>query len=142
MYNYYFNENMYRSNNDIYRNNNMPSLYNPTVGFINGNMFSNLYTPYRNYKPQNLTPKNEREKLLLDLSKISFAAHELKLYLDVNPNDNSMLTLFNDYTKKANELKDEYETKYGVLESNNANFNETPFAWEEGMWPWEAKFNV
>ena len=140
MYNYYFNENMYRSNNDIYRN--TTSLYNPTIGFINGNMFSNLYTPYKNYKPENLTPKNEREKLLLDLSKISFAAHELKLYLDINPNDNSMLALFNDYTKKANELKDEYESKYGVLGSTNGDFTETPFAWEEEMWPWEAKFNV
>ena len=140
MYNYYFNDNLYRSNNDIYRN--TTSLYNPTTGFINGNMFSNLYTPYKNYKPENLTPKNEREKLLLDLSKISFAAHELKLYLDINPNDNSMLTLFNDYTKKANELKDEYESKYGVLDSTNGDFTETPFAWEEGIWPWEAKFNV
>ncbi|MBE6157996.1 MAG: spore coat protein CotJB [Firmicutes bacterium] len=140
MYNYYFNENMYRSNNDLYRN--TPSLYNPTVGFNNGNMFSNLYTQYKNYKPENLIPKNEREKLLLELSQISFAAHELKLYLDLNPNDSSMLTLFNDYTKKANALRNEYESKYGILESNSDNNNETPFAWEEEMWPWEAKFNV
>ena len=140
MYNYYFNENLYRSNDDLYRK--TPSLYNPNIGFINGNMFNNLYTPYKNYKPRNITPKTDREKLLLDLSKISFAAHELKLYLDINPNDNSMLTLFNDYTKKAKDLKNEYENKYGVLDTTNPVSSQTPFAWEEQIWPWEEKFNV
>ncbi|MBQ2640250.1 MAG: spore coat protein CotJB [Bacilli bacterium] len=141
MYNYYLNNNLYRSNSDFYRND-MPKLFSPEVGYDNGNMFSNLYDPYKNYKPENLKPKNDRERLLLDLSRASFAAHELKLYLDLNPNDNSMLTLFNDYRNKMNELTNEYESKYGVLNSNSNNLNQTPFNWEEGIWPWEAKFNV
>ena len=142
MYNYYFNNDMYRSNMDLYRNQNMPSLFNPTTGYNNGNLFRNLYSQYKNYKPVVLKASNEREKLLLDLSETAFALHELKLYLDLNPNDSSILALFNDYRKKVQELKNEYESKYGVLDTNSDKLEEVPFAWENGAWPWEGKFNV
>ena len=134
MYNYYMNNNMYRENR--------PELFNPNIGYDNGNMFSNLYDQYKNYKPVNLKAKNEREKLLLDLSRASFAAHELKLYLDLNPNDNSMLTLFNDYENKCRELTNEYEKRYGSLNSNSKYLDKIPFNWVEGIWPWEEKTNV
>lgn len=142
MYNYYFNNDMYRSNTDLYRNQSVPSLFDPTVGYNNGNLFKNLYSEYKNYKPAILKSSNEREKILLDLSKVSFAAHELKLYLDLHPNDNSILALFNDYRKKAIDLKNDYESKYGVLDTSSDNLEEVPFAWENGIWPWEGKFNV
>lgn len=134
MYNNYLNNNLYR--NDI------PKLLNPEIGFNNGNMFSNIYDSYKNYRPESLQPKNDREKLLLDLSRASFAAHELKLYLDLNPNDNSMLTLFNDYENKCRELTNEYEKRYGALNTDSKHLNQIPFNWEEGIWPWEEKFNV
>ena len=105
MYNYYMDNNMFRESR--------PELFNLNVGYDNGNMFSNLYDSYKNYKPVNLKAKDDREKLLLDLSRVSFAAHELKLYLDLNPNDNSMLALYNDYENKCRELTDIYEKRYG-----------------------------
>ena len=81
-------------------------------------------------------------KLAEIISRVSFAAHELKLYLDLNPNDNSMLALYNDYENKCRELTDIYEKRYGALNSNSKYLNKVPFNWVEGIWPWEEKFNV
>ena len=108
-------------------------LFNPKEGFEKGNMFSNLYNEYKNYKPLDLKPTNEREKLLYNIQTICFAAHDLNLYLDLNPNDQSMITLFNDYLKKEEELIKEYESKYGPMMVNN-NINE----WVNNKWPWEV----
>lgn len=150
MYNYnYFmnqpfnnNDHLYRSNPIQYRNNNIPSLFSPEEGYNKGNLFSNLYSQYKNYTPKTLTASNEKEKLFLELSQTSFAAHELNLYLDMYPNDESMITLFNDYRERANNLIKEYETKYGPLSISSDNSNQSPFAWENEAWPWEEKNNV
>lgn len=144
MYNYNFlNGEWYRQqNNDLYRNVNTSSLFTPDDGYNKGNLFSNLYSQYKNYKPVVLKANNEREQLLLELSRIAFAAHEINLYLDLNPDDVSMITLFNDYRKKANELRIQYESKYGPLNLASDSLDQTPFMWEKNTWPWEARFNV
>lgn len=144
MYNYNFlNGEWYRQqNNDLYRNVNTSSLFTPDDGYNKGNLFSNLYSQYKNYKPVVLKANNEREQLLLELSRMAFAAHEINLYLDLNPDDVSMITLFNDYRKKANELRTQYESKYGPLNLASDSLDQTPFMWEKNTWPWEARFNV
>ena len=114
MYNYIFNDDLRNMNMTNNSYNMIPkmmntSLYNPLDGYNKGNLFPNLYSQYKNYKPVELKADNEREQILLDLSKVAFAAHELNLYLDLNPNDESMLTLFNDYRKEANALMRQYE---------------------------------
>ena len=139
MYNYnYFNDEWYRSNqNEQYRNITMPSLYPPKEGYEKGNLFSNLYSQYKNYQPAKIKVNNEKEKLLLELSAIAFAAHELNLYLDLHPDDTSMITLFNDYRKQADELNRQFETKYGPLNISSNSLEKTPFMWEKDPWPWE-----
>lgn len=127
---------------DLYRNTSMPSLFTPAVGLDNGNMFSNLYQPYKNYKPANVSADNEREALMRELGRMSFAAHELNLYLDVHPEDTSMITLFNDYREKANQLMREYDQKFGPLTIISNSLNQNPFMWEKDVWPWEVKPNV
>ena len=37
------------------------------IGFKRGNLFSNLYDEYKNYKPQELKVSNEREDLILQI---------------------------------------------------------------------------
>lgn len=121
---------------DMYRINNSPKLYSPKEGFEKGNMFMNLYNEYKNYQPASLKPKNDQEKMLFNLQAICFAAHELNLYLDLHPEDQSMITLFNDYIKKIEELTRQYESKYGPLTTSfemNKGFN-----WVEEKWPWEV----
>ena len=141
MYNYNLNNGLYH-NSFRNMNSNMPKLFTPNEGYDAGNMFSDLYDQYKNYKSTKLSANNERERLLLELSRLSFAAHELNLYLDVYPNDNTMLTLFNDYLDRVRKLEEEYNNKFGQLDVIDNMNGQSPFKWVENMWPWEAKFNV
>ena len=147
-YDYFMNQSFdnndysYKDDFDLYRNVNIPSLFTPVEAYNNGNLFSNLYSQYKNYTPTVLRASNQREKLFLELSQISFAAHELNLYLDMHPDNESMITLFNDYRERANQLVHEYESKYGPLTISSDSLNQTPFAWEKGAWPWEVNSNV
>lgn len=138
--------NVFNNQNIIGNTNNMnignPSLVTPAEGYNRGNIFANLYDQYKNYRPVSLRGNNEQERLFLELSRMHFAAHEINLYLDLNPNDVSMIRLFNDYRQKTNELTREYESKYGPLNIMSDSLDKTPFMWEKSPWPWEDRFNV
>lgn len=136
------NMNGMNNTNNINSASSMQSLYTPEEGYNNGILFANLYNQYKNYKPVVLSANNEKERMLLELARLSFAAHELNLYLDLNPNDNSMLALFNDYRMQANDLEKQYEAKYGPLSISSNSLERAPFAWEETTWPWEEKHYV
>lgn len=131
--NNYINYNWYRQNPEGI---NPVNLYDPKEGFLKGNSFKDLYSPYKNYQPMNLTPRSEQEKCLYELSALCFAAHELNLYLDLHPENQSLFLLFQDYQKKADQKKEEYEQKYGPLSVNTPNQKE--FDWMSGSWPWEG----
>ena len=140
MYNYNYDtwyQNMMRNFNS---NNNMTGsfLFTPEVAYNNGNLFSNLYSQYKNYRPAQLSANTEKEKLLLDIGRLSFAAHDLNLYLDLNPNDESMLALFNDYRKQADSMISEYESKFGPLNISSNSLETGPFKWINSPWPWEG----
>ena len=135
-YNWYYpmNRNNYFMSNNNYNNN----LFSPEEGFEKGNMFTNLYSEYKNYKPIKLTPKNEQEKQLLDIQEICFAAHELNLYLDIHPEDQTMMMLFKDYCKKVEELTSKYEEMYGPM-TVNGDMSKGSFNWVKDKWPWEVR---
>ena len=113
-------------------------LFNPKEAFKRGNLFKSLYSPYKNYQPVDLKSMNDREKMLCELSEVAFAAHDLNLYLDMNPDDQSMFMLFRDYQKQANRLMEEYERRYGPLMVNDEEMNES-FTWSDTKWPWEGR---
>ena len=71
-------------------------LTNKEEGFRRGNIFKNLYWPYKK-QTYNFVPKNDRQRLLLQIMENSFYAHELNLYLDNFPNDRETLNLYNQY---------------------------------------------
>jgi len=77
----------------------------------------------------------EREKLLRQLSAAQFAAWELHMYLDTHKNDLEARKIYNKKTDQANELKKEYERKYGPLTVDSENCVE----WLSDPWPWELK---
>ena len=126
----------YMNNNS---NNYQMDMFNPTEGFEKGNMFKGLYKQYKNYQPMKLIPKDEREKRLFEIQSICFAAHELNLFLDTHPDNQSMLALFNDYMRKEKELTKEYERMYGPLTVDSIDDNENIFKWVEEKWPWEGE---
>ena len=144
MYNYncFLNNSFRNSSRQNNTTMNTPPLFTPQIGFNNGNLFSNLYSQYRDYKPTTLNGLNEKTNLLLDISRMGFAAHDLNLYLDNYPNDVTMIMLFNDYKNKSDKLIQEYESKYGPLTISGLISNQSPFSWENDAWPWEEKFYV
>lgn len=142
MYNYNLKNDYYNYENNNYnqptytKNENPASLYDPYNGFIRGNMFPSLYNEYK-VKPIDIMPKSDKEALLLYVDALSFAAHDINLYLDVYPNDNDMIQLFNQYKVEANKLMEEYQDKFGPLVVNSDATNKTPWTWDNSPWPWE-----
>ena len=132
-----YNYNYYMNRNNSY-NNQQENLYSPTEGFIKGNMFSNLYNEYKNYKAKDIVVRSEQERKLLEIQKIAFAAHDLNLYLDTNPTDQSMFMLLQDYLRKKENLVREYEMEFGPLTVSGL-INSSNFNWVNTRWPWEVK---
>ena len=112
-------------------------LTSPEVGFKRGNIFENLYSPYKK-STYNFSPENEREKLMLEIMETCFYAHELNLYLDNYPNDTDKLSLFMQYNDLSNKLIEEYERKYSPILLSGNRFNSIPWTWVESPWPWEG----
>ena len=118
-------------------NSNKLSLYTPYEGYTRGNMFKNLYNQYKNYIPYKIKVNSEQEEAMLNLGQMSFAAHDLSLYLDNFPNDKEALELFNKYRKMTNEARENYERRYGPINVSSNDMMKTPYAWENDTWPWE-----
>ena len=121
--------------NNMVNNFKKDNLLDPYTGFIRGNMFDNLYDPYKNYQPDRITTKGERDELLMQIQELAFAMNDIALYLDVKA-DNNMVNTFNNYSKKKEELCKTYEKKYGPLDRDYYKYNN--WKWDNNPWPWEV----
>ena len=128
-YNFYEDINNLNEFNTLVNNNNNPNLFDTYEGYSYGNMFRNLYKPYKNYQPSRLKINSEKDELLTTIGEYSFAMHDLNLYLDNFPNDQNALNLFNKYRKMTNELIMKYERKYGPINVSSDTTNNIPFNW-------------
>ena len=127
----YYNYNNNNYNQPLYSKDENPStLYDPYQGFIRGNMFPNLYNAYKTETPENLP-----NDLLTYLNALTFAAHDINLYLDVYPDDKDMIKLFNQYREESIKLLMEYQEKNGPIVITSDENNVYPFRWIDG-WPW------
>ena len=124
-----------KSNKNTNQNN---GLAEPYQGFTRGNMFDNLYDEYKNYRPQELNPTNDKEYAMLLMQMYGFAAHDLGLYLDVNPNDTNALRQRAEYIRMYNEALAQYENSFGPITQNSVMLETTPWAWDTKKWPWEG----
>lgn len=122
-------------NNSTFNNQN---IANKEIALERGNLFNNLYLPYKNYQYRNLSPKNQQEQLLYELMKYSFAMKEIELYLDIYPTDTSMINLYNQYLKETKNIENEYEKKYGPLSLSSNYFEGQNWKWLNNNWPWEG----
>lgn len=108
-------------------------LVSPKEGFNRGNIFDNLYSPYKFIA--DVKPNNKRNELLTKIQMYCFAAHEMNLYLDLYPDDIQAIGLFNQYTDETNRLTLEYEREYGKI---CLDINESyTWDWVKSPWPWE-----
>ena len=131
------NMNMSSKCNGIPLGKNSP-LYNVDTAFMLGNLFEGLYSPYKNFTNYPLQPTNAKQNLLYQLLAYQFANHELNLLLDLEPNNQQMIQLFNQYNQTYNQLLHQYEKQYGPLLVNQTN-NANSWMWQKGPWPWENK---
>ena len=120
----------------------MPSanseLLEPKEALLKGNMFKNLYIPYKNYKPVELKEKSDREKKLNEIRSYGFAMKELNLYLDINPNNKEYINLYNEYRKIKENLCNQYEKMYGPLDLTSKELDKNNWVWNNSPWPWEG----
>lgn len=121
-------------------NNYNNQILEPYEGLIRGNLFANLYDPYKNYKIQKLNPKNESSALKNQWQQYNFALTDLSLYLDLHPNDQNALALYNQYNQILKQIEEKYNSMYPPLSQNsiyitkNNNWN-----WLTAAWPWEGE---
>ena len=142
MYNYNYPPNFYFDLNNLrnYQKNNYyqnDNLFNPYEGLIRGNLFKNIYDPYKNHKPYTIKPMNDQAKMLTDIDSLEFALIDLNLYLDVYPDDKNAIELFNKYRNEQNELLHTYQNKFGPILLNSDSLNNMPWMWDNKPWPWE-----
>ena len=115
-----------------------PQLVEPYQGFIRGNSFSDQYDPYKNYKPMELNPSNEREALLYQLLQYKFLLTDLNLYLDTHPKDQEMVQLYHKYLTMEKQICDKYESMYGPLSLDSNYLGKNTWKWNNSPWPWEG----
>ena len=122
--------------NENYLPNPTPSLVSPKEGLQKGNLFSNLYEPYKNYRYKELVPSNKYEELLYNLLKYKFALNELNLYLDIYPNNLEYINLFKKYQLEEKRICNELEKNYGPI-TLDSDYLKEPWNWLNS-WPWES----
>ena len=116
--------------------NNDCGLYSTYEGFLKGNMFPELYSPYKNYKPQKIKASSEGEALMLQISELGFALKDIDLFLDVHPDNSCMINKYNEILNKKNMLVNEYEKTYGPITLKSKGLNKNPWAWNDVTAPW------
>lgn len=80
---------------------------------------------------------NEREKLLMFISEVSFALLDCAMFLDTHPDNKEALEYYHKYRCMREEAMKEYESCFGPLLNTNVN-SENEWTWVCGKWPWEG----
>lgn len=78
----------------------------------------------------------EQECLLRQLMAYDFVQLELNLFLDTHPNHQRALKEFHSIKRKADELREIYEGKFGALTASSVK-SEEEWTWIKSPWPWE-----
>jgi len=133
-------QNMTQSQNTINNMMNMNGncgLVNSTEGTLRGNMFPDLYDPYKVQSSNMFTPTSERERQMFEVQKAGFAMKDINLYLDVNPGDSCMINLYNRYVDEYTRALNNYESQYGPITLKSKTLNTMPWVWVQTKWPWE-----
>lgn len=82
----------------------------------------------------------ERVRLIRKIQEYGFAAVELNLYLDNFPHHKEALRDYNHIVKELNNLKREYERRFGPLKNFGEDFSDYPWQWVCEPWPWECGY--
>ena len=82
------------------------NLFTPKETLLYGNALKNEYVPYKNYRPSLVSSNNN---LLLNLMEVMDLMHDLRLYLDIYPEDIEMHKQYVMYCEKYHKLMHQSE---------------------------------
>ena len=108
------------------------------TGFLKGNMFKDLYDQYKNYQPQMIKPRNEKERLMYEIGMYGFGMNDLVLYLDTNPQDQTALTKFNNLQNEYKRAVRNYENRFGPINLTSDSLDKLPWPWLKD-WPFGGR---
>ena len=81
-----------------------------------------------------------KDELMKDIMAHDFKLYDLQLYLNTHPSDENALCMYQNLVNDTDELKDEYEEKYGPLTACSA-AGDCEWKWIKNPWPWEKGGN-
>lgn len=81
--------------------------------------------------------KPSREELMDKIYELKFAAVDLNLFLDNNPDNKEALMDYNAITEELMKLTDIYEAHFGPMSNFGGSKSQYPFGWVDEPWPWE-----
>lgn len=83
---------------------------------------------------------NERQRLMCEVQRTSFALVETVLFLDGHPCDNEALEYYCEIREKYEKAKEEYEEHCGPISVLGVKGGDS-WSWVETPWPWEMEAN-
>ncbi|WP_226670531.1 spore coat protein CotJB [Metabacillus litoralis] len=81
---------------------------------------------------------DEYYQLLGEIQAIDFVLVELTLYLDTHPDDIQALQQFNQAAVNSKQLKQVFESKFGMLQQFGGSFADANWSWGTAPWPWQV----
>ena len=100
--------------------------YSDQDAIIRGTLFPELDLPFHDFENHNHLPDTPMTRLM----QLDFVCLELRLYLDINPNDVSTLALYKEYQQKCEEARKQLAAQQAQYFYDN---------WVYDPWPWEME---
>lgn len=84
---------------------------------------------------------NQRQRDLLRIMELEFAAIDLNLFLDTHPQDGRALADMAAISQELMHAKMAYESRYGPIMNFGYGLSPGTWRWIDDPWPWELTFN-
>ena len=79
----------------------------------------------------------EQQNMMYRLQVQSFILDDVRLYLDIHPDDKRALEYYEKYRRLKEQTEAEYVKSFGPLNSFQVN-SATRWTWVDTPWPWEG----
>ena len=110
--------------------------YQADTGLVRGTLYPGLDLPF-----MGMVNRNDLSKTAMhQLQALSFAIHDLGLYLDTHRDDQEALELFNQYVEQYEMALQRMEDRSGPRFQMSAGMT-GEYRWTEGPWPWDYNAN-
>lgn len=83
---------------------------------------------------------NEKNNMRTKIHALSFAVHELVLFLDTHPQNRQAMELLREFRKRRDDAIAAYEARFGRYIETTEDVEPTDYwNWIDSPWPWEKE---